>query len=295
MSPDFPQRLHEVIGSRVHKPSIGDILTQAGRLATDDAERIAQAQQQSNLSFGEAGVRLGLLSRADIDFALARQYEYPYLDAADGTRISTDLVAALQPFSMQTESLRALRSQLALRWLDHAGLERNLAVVGPQRGDGRSWLAANLAIVFAQLGQRTLLIDADMRHPRQHQLFALSNGNGLSSILSGRRHADSIRRYEPLANLSVLSAGPQAPNPQELLGRNTFAELLAECSSAFDVVLIDTPAGNDYADAQIVCARAGSAMLTARRNRTRLNDAGRLSSDLQRHGVKMLGAVLSEF
>jgi protein-tyrosine kinase len=276
--------------------SIGAILVESGRLTTLEAEQIARLQKEVGLNFGAAGVSLGILSVADIDFALARQYDYPYLVHDSETLLSKELVAALDPFSPAVESLRALRSQLSLRWFNNQENSHALAVIGPQRGDGRSYLAANLAIVFSQLGQqRTLLIDANMRNPRQHELFGVSNGSGLSSILSGRRRLDSIHRIDHFANLSVLTAGPLAPNPQELLCRSAFAELLNECDVEFDVVLIDTPAGNDYADAQTICSLAGGAILAARCNHTNLDDARRMSADVARHGVEMLGVVLSEF
>lgn len=298
MSPEFPDRIPGVVHKRARRGSaktIGAILVDTGRLSALDAERIAHLQNEVDLSFGDAGLELGLLTRADIDFALARQYDYPYLVNGSELRVSSELVAALLPFSAPVESLRALRGQLALRWFNNQENSRALAVIGPQRGDGRSYLAANLAIVFSQLGQRTLLIDADMRHPRQHDLFMIGNGNGLSSVLSGRRQLNSMQRIEHFANLSILTAGPCPPNPQELLGRSAFAALLDECDTGFDVVLIDTPAGNDYADAQTVCVLAGGAILAARRNHTSLDDANRMSSDLSHHGVQMLGVVLSEF
>ncbi|MFY8043907.1 MAG: chain length determinant protein tyrosine kinase EpsG, partial [Rhodoferax sp.] len=82
--------------------------------------------------------------------------------------------------------LRAIRSQLKLRWFDQAQGHAMLAIVGAGRAEGGSYLAANLAIVFAQMGERTLLIDADMRAPRQHTLFNLNNQLGFSSLLAGR-------------------------------------------------------------------------------------------------------------
>ena len=281
--------------ARTSRQSLGAILVDAGRLDAVDAERVAQLQKETGLRFGDAGIELGMVNKGDIDFALARQYDYPYLHDAAADRVSSELVAAVEPFSAAVESLRALRSQLMLRWFSLAENGRVLAVIGPQRGDGRSRLIANLAIVFSQLSQRTLLIDADLRHPRQHELFGLGNSNGLSSVLSGRRQLDSIQRVEHFANLSLLTSGPSAPNPQELIGRGIFAEMLDGFDSEFDVVLIDTPAGNLYADAQMLGVLSGGAIMAVRRNHTSLSDAGRMATGLERHGVQMLGAVLNEF
>lgn len=273
--------------------SIGAILIDAGRLSLDNAERIIRLQRQEGLRFGDAGLNLGLLAPADIEFALARQFDYPYLVRGEGN-VSEELVAAYAPFGEPVETLRALRSQLMLRHFSGDAGHRALAICSPGRGDGRSHLAANLAVVFSQLGERTLLIDADMRHPRQHQIFRLDNGCGLSSILSNRGTAEAIRRIPDFVALSVLNAGPMPPNPQELLGRPAFASLLADVAGRFDVILIDTPAA-DYADAQTIAARAGAALLVARKHQSPLAALGRMSQQMREFGIRQVGAVLSEF
>ena len=99
--------------------SIGAILMDAGLLRPEDAERILLLQRQENLRFGEAAVRLGLLTEADIQFGLARQFSFPYLRSnPDKKSISEEVVAAYQPFSPMVEQMRAIRSQIMLRWID---------------------------------------------------------------------------------------------------------------------------------------------------------------------------------
>ncbi|RTL52478.1 MAG: chain length determinant protein tyrosine kinase EpsG [Rhodocyclaceae bacterium] len=281
--------------SRGSAYSIGAILVDARRLAPLDAERILHLQRDQGLRFGDAGLRLGLLTEADIQFALARQYDYPYLVKGEESQLSGELVAAFEPFSPLVESLRALRSQLMLRWFNGETDCRALAVVSPQSGDGRSYLAANLAIVFSQLGEHTLLMDADMRKPRQHELFHLDNQHGLSSMLSGRNDAEAVQRVPGFMDLSVLTAGPLPPNPQELLGRGNFSGLLAELNAEFDVIVIDTPPGVRYADAQTLCVKARAALLATRCNHTRLDAASDMATNLSRLGVRVVGGVLSDF
>jgi len=273
--------------------SIGAILVDSGKLTLDAAERILRLQKEQGLLFGDAAIQLGLLSSQDIQFALARQYDYPYLLQGDEA-VSTELVAAFQPFSPQVEALRALRSQLMLRWFTGERERRTLAVVSPARGEGRSYLAANLAVVFSQLGEHTLLIDADMRNPRQHTLFSLENRCGLSSILSGRGDLSDIKRIPSFKDLSLLTAGPQPPNPQELLGRPPFAKLLADLAGEYDVVIIDTPATNDYADARTIAVRASGALMLARKKETRIDDLRQLVKQLTHSGVAVVGSVLNE-
>src|SRR5688572_22914734 len=146
--------------------TIGAILVGSGALAQRDVERILERQREKGGRFGEAGKTLGLIEQRDIDFALSRQFDYPYLRRGD-SRVSEALVAAYQPASPQVEALRALRSELMLHWFSEDAAHKTVAVMSEARGDGRSYIAANLAVVLSQLGGRTLLIDADLRHPSQ--------------------------------------------------------------------------------------------------------------------------------
>ncbi len=280
--------------------SIGAILIDAGRLTPEDAECIQRFQKEQGLRFGEAAVELGLLTREDIRFALARQFDYPCV-SGDDTRLDRTLVAAYRPDTPIVEQLRALRSQLVLRWFEGAPAARRtghasrkvLAIVSPGKGDGRSFIAANLAIVFSQLGERTLLIDADLRAPAQHRLFALGNGPGLSGMLSGRAGGEAIVRAPALRSLSILPAGPLPPNPQELLSRSTFSEILDTTTRHHDVVLIDTPAAGSYADALTVAIRAGGAVMVARKNHSPLPGFRTLARHLQA-SCTVVGSVLND-
>ncbi|WP_290970883.1 chain length determinant protein tyrosine kinase EpsG [Herbaspirillum sp.] len=273
--------------------SIGAILVDSGLLTQEDAEQVLRLQKERGLRFGDAAVELRLLSQEDIDFALSNQFDYPYLRKGQ-SNVSAELIAAYDPFDAQVEALRALRSQLMLRWFDAEANRKIMAVASPGRGEGRSFLAANLAVVFSQLGERTLLIDADMRHPRQHELFGLKNNTGLSSLLAGRGE-DAVHRIPALVGLSVLTSGPKAPNPQELLGRPAFKQLLAQLAPNFDVILIDTPAGTEYADGQTVAVRAGSAMIVVRKNLSHIAAVRGLSEQFSESGVTVVGSILNEF
>jgi len=266
----------------------------AGLLSAEDAEQILRLQRQNNLRFGEAAIRLGLLTEADIQYALARQFDYAYLRMNDRRAVSEEVVAAYQPFSAQTEQMRAIRGQLMLRWFDLSEQRQTLAIIGSQRGEGRSWLAANLAVVFAQLGERTLLIDADMRNPRQHELFMLQNKSGLSTLLAHRSREEAIVRITDLVGLSVLPAGPVPPNPSELLNRPAFGELLAHARSSYDVVLIDTPSLSAGDDAAMIAVRAGAVVALARSRQTRVAAFNDIVAGLSSAGVAVVGSVLND-
>lgn len=274
--------------------SIGALLMDTGRITPEAAEQILKLQKDKNLRFGEAAIELGLLTEDDLQYALSRQFEYPYLMPGD-TGVSQEVVAAFKPFSAAVERLRALRSQLMLRCFDPDTEDRSLAIVSTDNGEGRSYIAANLAVVFSQLGERTLLIDADLRRPRQHQLFCLGNQPGLSAVLAGRAEPEGvITRIPNLLGLSVLPAGAVPPNPQELLGRPAFGILLKHCRQHYDVVLIDTPASHT-ADAETIAARAGAALAVGRKHFTTSSRLQELVTSIRRSGTPVVGAVLNAF
>ena len=274
--------------------SLGGILIDSGLLKPEDAERVLLLQKEQNLRFGDAAVRLGLVSEADVQYALSRQFSYAYLrKSAPGRKpVSDEVVAAYEPFSQRVEQLRAIRSQLMLRWFDKADQRQVLSIIGTERGDGRSHLAANLAVVFSQLGERTLLIDADLRNPRQHELFYLENKVGFSTILSGRSREEAIVRIPDLAGLCVLPAGPVPPNPLELLNRMNFDEFMIQAKSTFDVVIVDTPAMSVAEDAAMIAVRTGAALAVARSAQTRRESFADLIGGLVNAGVSVVGSVL---
>ena len=276
--------------------TIGDILVATGRLSQEDAVRIVERQRKDQVQFGEAALALKVLSKDDIDFALSKQFDYSYLSDQDQS-VSPELVAAYKPFSRVGENLRAIRSQLMLRWFNTDPARKVIAIVSPGNGEGRSFVAANLAIVFAQQGERTLLIDADMRSKpgrSQNTLFKLGKSAGLSAILSNRAGLEVAQLIPGLPGLAVLPAGATPPNPQELLGRPAFGDLLRIASQQFDVIIIDTPAGTVYADAEVIAARAGAALLVARKNESLLPAATSLARRLQESGVALIGSVLND-
>jgi len=276
--------------------TLGAILVDSGQLTADEAERVLVYQRTHNLRFGEAAVRLGLISEAEVQFALSRQFAYAYLRKVPGESrgLSDEIVAAYQPFSARVEQLRAIRSQLMLRWFDRSEERQVLTIVGAERGEGRTYLAANLAVVFAQLGERTLLIDADMRSPRQHLLFSLENRTGFSTMLAGRLREDAIVRIPDLAGLSVLPAGPTPPNPLELLNRLNFEEFMIGVRGMYDVVIVDTPAMSVGEDAAMIAVKTGAAVAVARSGSTRVASFTDLVQGLMDAGVAMVGSVLNE-
>jgi len=277
-----------------HDRRIGSILAEEGKLGAGDIERVMELQQTEGLRFGAAALRLGLITEDDVRCAVAKQYDLPHLLPGNET-ISSELVVGYEPFHPRAEELRALRTQLLIRWSTAGLRQRVLAVVSPGAGEGRSYVAANLAVVFSQLGERTLLIDADLRTPRQHRIFNVPDRVGLSAVLSGRADRCAIVQVLEFGRLSLLPAGAPPPNPQDLLSRPALGVFLQEVWTEFDIVLIDTPPEKLYADAQSVAFRAGSAIVLARKDHTRLADTTRVIRELSDTGARIVGTVLNAF
>jgi len=297
---------------------IGQLLQQAGKLTADNAERVARTQHELGLRFGEAAMRMGLVNEEDVDAAIARQFAYP-LAARGDSALSPRLVAAYHPAGVQGDTLRAIRSQLLLRWFG-AG-QHALAVSGVGQGDASSVLAANLALVFAQLGQRTLLVDANLRHGVQNMLFGLhaqgvaqralhpatqtdsatpdvsrpvQSWAGLSDMLAGRAGLDAIATVPGFSTLSLLASGTVPPNPQELLERASFATLHAQLGNLYDVVLYDIAPTSHGAEALAVAAHAGAALLVAQKDHTPVSALKRLARQMASAHVAVIGSVLVE-
>ena len=272
--------------------SIGGLLLESGKITPENAERVLRMQKELGIRFGEAAQRLGLITEADIQQVLARQFDYPYLQPGAGT-YPQELVAAYQPFSSQVETLRAVRSQLMLRWFARGS--KSLVVLGMEPGDGASLFTANLAVVFSQLGEHTLLVDANLRKPRQHEIFDLKTRQGLSDVLAGRAELDIIAKVDSFVALSVLAAGTLPPNPQELLSRSSFVTLNKQLESRYDAVLYDVPAYTTGSDAIAVAARAGGVLLVARKNKTPMADVAAMSEQMTQSGAQVVGSVMVDF
>jgi chain length determinant protein tyrosine kinase EpsG len=271
---------------------LGELLVTAGHLSRDQVELVLFNQRREGRMFGEAALTLGLIDEGQLELALVRQY-CPFGIPRESDGLDPSLHVALNPFGHEAEAVRRLRSQLNMRWFARG--ETMLAICGARAGDGCSAVAANLAISFAQLGKRTLLIDANMRRPVQHILFGVGTGTGLSGVLTKRAQITSVLTSIPsLPGLTLITAGPVPPNPQELLGGAIFQQVMESTPTAFDVVLVDTPALRDSADAEVIATKAGGCLLSLRRHRTSWQDIASMQESLAPSGITVVGAVLND-
>lgn len=280
--------------AQVNDRSIGSIIAETRNLSAEQVEKILRHQREKGIRFGEAAIALGFANADDVLFALSQQFHYPYAPA-EQRKANPELVALNQPFGVQAESFRAIRSQVMLRVFNDTQERRALAVVSPDTQDGKTFFSANLAVTLAQLGGRTLLVDADLRHPRQHQVFGIENNAGLSGILSGRAESKVIQQVPGVPSLFVLPVGITPPNPLELVERPAFGLLMRELVSKFDQVVVDTPAAVYGSDSAVVAARCGAALVVARKNRSRLVSLEDLVANLSESPAKLAGVIVNEF
>jgi protein-tyrosine kinase len=203
------------------------------------------------------------------------------------------LLIAHDPYDARCEKLRGLRTELLLR-REAPGEADVIALLSPDIGDGRSQLAAELAIAFAQLGRPTLLVDADLRHPSQHLLFNAPNQNGLVQAIE-RDERPYLHTVEGFRELSLLTAGPPPDNPLELLLNSRFAELLGEWRNRFDFVIVDTPPIGSYSDGLAVASLVRRVLTLCRANSTPYRDNRDMLRRLTAMRAQVLGAVINHF
>jgi protein-tyrosine kinase len=274
--------------------SLGALIRHLRELDDSQIERILAYQRQHQVRFGEAAVALKLASSDDVLWALSQQFHYPYptQSAADG--LNPELIVAIDPFCAQSEVFRDIRSQLIMGVLAAEHSRCALAVVSPSVGDGKTFFVANLAVAFSQLGGRTLVVDADMRSPRLHRIFDVPNRAGLSNILAGRADTAAIHAMSALPGLYLLPVGTVPPNPLELVQRPAFGLLLQELCNKFDHVLVDTSAASHGADARVLAAKCGAALVMGRRNSSRMDALRGLIDHLGKTPVRLAGVMLNE-
>jgi len=271
---------------------IGRILESRGKITREQFKSIIALQNEQNLRFGDAAIRLGLVASEDINAVLAEQFAYS-LPPGPNSTLDPRLIAIFEPHSPQTEALRSLRSELQLRYFKR-GSHLSLAVVGADDAAAIALTAANLAISMAQTGVKTLLIDANLRSPQLNTLFGLNDRNpGLTDLVAARSLVEPLS-LPGLGSLWILSAGTEAPNPQELLASKYYEHHLREISSHFEAIIINTPPLPIVMDAQLIAAQAGAALVVAQENTSRLKDIERICSHLRGVGVSLLGAALRQ-
>ena len=202
-------------------------------------------------------------------------------------------VAAYRPRSQIAEAFRSLRTNLDFASVDHP--LKTIMVTSPSPEEGKSTVAANLALVIAQSERKVALVDADMRRPRVHKILGLPNRFGVSSLFIMRQvHLDGALRPSEIPNLFTLTSGKIPPNPAELLGSAKMGEILEQIKSLVDVVVIDTPPVLAVTDSSVLSTRLDGVLVVLKPGVTKLAAARQAVEQLRRVGAPLLGVVLNK-
>jgi protein-tyrosine kinase len=291
-----------------------DALIARGRLTQEGAVRIEEAMRTLGLGFGDAAIELGLISREELAEAIedARQPPKAGESIFEGAihklsfnrglpvkyvgmvKAGPTLIMARDPDNSYSEQIRALRTELMLlNGSSHSG--NSIVVLSPCQGEGRTQLCAELAIAFSQLGQRTLLVDADLRRPRIHSLFeSESYSMGLGQALASGG-VPQLMGVEKLAHLSVLIAGRSVPNPLELLTNGHFQRQLTDWRKKYRMIIIDTPPITEFADGLAIASFAEQVVVVGRSDSTPHKNMKEMLRRMGGTQARIVGAVINSF
>lgn len=204
---------------------------------------------------------------------------------------SSPLYFVHQPQTKAAEAIRLLRTALTLEVAEQH--LKTLAVTGPVSGEGTSTLTANLAVAFGQAGRSVVIIDANLRHPSQHHIFAAPNWRGLTALLTDPQQPWRWAAHDVAPNVTLIPSGSTPSNPAELLSLDRFGDRLREVATDVDVVLLDTPAILTASDSMEVAAQVNGVLLVCHAGKTRV-DVLRASADLlHRSRGRFVGIVLN--
>jgi len=198
----------------------------------------------------------------------------------------------LDSASSVSEAYRTVRTSLFFGV--PKGKAKTVLVTSPSPGDGKTTMVSNLSITMAQAGQRTLVIDADFRKPRQHEVFQLTNDRGLSNVVSGILNFEQAVQSAGLENLDILTCGPAVPNPSEILNSEAFSGLIEDFKKSYDRIIIDSPPVMPVTDAQILGAVCDVTIIMLRAEKSTRKTSLQAMDGLTSVGARILGAVVND-
>ncbi len=309
------QRLYELVLKRLKETDLS-VLLKTNNLHLLDAPIIPKLPVKPNLRLNAlVGLALGLLgglalaivqekldntfkTQDDVDRVLGLSFLGILPSIADdgkgpaGSAFNSDLFVHTHPKSAVAECCRSVRTNLLFMSPDQPLRRLLVTSSGPQ--EGKTTTAISLAIAMAQSGSRVLLVDTDMRRPRLHRAFGVSNEVGLSTAVVGEAPIDGCVKSTEVPNLWVLPCGPLPPNPAELLHASRFQEIREALSGRFDRVIYDSPPLAAVSDAAVLSTQVDGTLLVLKAGRTTRELAQRAVAALQSVNARITGAVLND-
>ena len=274
---DRSVKTSEQVESQLHLPVIGKI-----HMIDAEKERLKRRQRALALKAKKE-------AKEDVNAD-----DTPEVEEENDEDLSTELILKNNPKSIISEDFRTVRTSLDFSLV---GKNNNsLVLTSTVPNEGKSFVSANLAIAFANTGKKVLLVDADMRLGRQHEIFELSNQAGLSNLLV-ETAGDRLRKYvqkTDIENLSVVTRGVTPPNPAELIDSKQMEKFIATVKSKYDYVIIDSAPVYNLADSLIISKKADRTMIVCRANKTNIDHVKDGLKSLQAIDVNVAGVILNQ-
>lgn len=210
--------------------------------------------------------------------------------------MQNEIITFTSPKASVSEVFRTLRTNV--QFMTASNEHNSILFTSTQARDGKSWIAANLAITFAQAGKKVILVDTDMRRGRQHNIFELSNNKGLSNylILSVKDSQDALGEYIQrtlIDNLYVITAGIVPPNPSELLTSTKMVNLIKTLEEMADIVIFDSTPSTMVTDALAISRYVGSTLIVASHKKTKMEVLKQIKKNIENVGGKVSGVILN--
>lgn len=276
--------------------SLDSLLVEEALLTQSDAEAIRAHGRDTGLPFEEAAVALGKLDRATLEAARARQADFPLLAPGD-PRVDPRVRAAFDTTSATVARYRDLRGALSSRWhADGPNDHHAVALVGLDESVAVAPVAANLAVVSAQLGWRTLLVDGDLHAPAQDALFRLPNHTGLSALLVGSHPDGAVVQPTAIERLSLIATGPVPANAGELLERQPLLGMLDGQLSRQRLVLLSLSMRSQsiaFGSIDTILSGFDGVLVVTHRHRSTLRRLQKLAALLDKNDIPVLGTVIA--
>jgi capsular exopolysaccharide synthesis family protein len=278
--------LHVLDYARLPNMAVSPHLTRAGIIAF-----LMSLVLGALLAFGLDGLDRTLKTQEDVESKLG----VPFLGVMPHVNLSGprgDLHVADNPQSAAAECCRLIRTNLLFTGLSKP--MKRLLITSPVAREGKTMTSISLGAVFAQAGNKVLLIDSDLRRPRLKSALALDVEVGLTNVLLGTVKLEDAIVKTQVPNLFVLLSGPVPPNPAELVDGPRFREVLDECAEKFERVIVDSPPAVPVTDPAILAGYCDGVVMVVRAARTTQDQAARARRNLADVGARILGAVLND-
>lgn len=204
--------------------------------------------------------------------------------------MNSELITLSNPKSPVAEAYRTLRTNIQFSNVDDT--LQTICVTSSGAAEGKSTTIANLAETFAQAGNRVVVIDCDLRKPRLHKMFKLSNTTGMTNVLAGQAILNDVTQITG-SDLTVITSGPLPPNPSELLGSKAMKKLLDDLKARYDIVLVDAPPVGIVTDAAVLSTIVDGTILVVASGKTEIDGAKRAKQLLENVGARILGVTMT--